>query len=358
MNAEKITNEKNTGENIIDTPLPYYAEDFLVFLETILGKSKNTIHEYRYDLILFFQFLCQKKKIAAPEECDLALLRSIRLTDLYAFINYLTRERGDKPATRARKVSAIRSFFKYAHTKAGLISENPAAQLDSPKLTKKLPRYLELEDSRNLLRSIDGDHKERDYCMITLFLNCGMRLSELVGINYTDIKGNRLTVLGKGDKERTIYLNEACLAALARYLEVRPKLSEDDPDRYALFLSERKKRISPKTVQYTVKKFLKKAGLDADKLSTHKLRHTAATLMYTYGDVDIRSLQEILGHNSVATTEIYTHINNAMLEKAVSSNPLAGFDAAADTKKSVDDDYEDFDDEIEDSEDAAGDSKD
>lgn len=340
MNAEKNTEENNTEEkngaedvHTIDTPLPYYAEDFLVYLETILGKSRNTVREYRYDLLLFFHFLCQKKKIASPAEFGLAELRSVRLTDLYAFINYLTKERGDKPATRARKVSAIRSFFKYAHTKASLIEEDPAAQLDSPKLTKKLPRYLELEDSRNLLRSIEGDHKERDFCMITLFLNCGMRLSELVGINYTDIKGNRLTVLGKGDKERTIYLNDACLAALARYLAVRPKLAENDPDRYALFLSERKKRISPKTVQYTVKKFLKKAGLDAEKLSTHKLRHTAATLMYTYGEVDIRSLQEILGHSSVATTEIYTHINNAMLEKAVSRNPLAEFEIPEDAEE-------------------------
>ena len=313
--------------NIIETPLPYYAEDFLVFLETILGKSKNTIKEYRYDLIMFFTYMCKKKGYNAPEECDLAFLRDIKLTDLYSFINYLTKVRGDKPATRARKVSSIRSFFKYAHGKVGIISENPASQLDSPKLSKKLPRYLEIQDSKDLLTSIDGDHKERDYCMIVLFLNCGMRLSELVGINIPDIRGDKLTVVGKGDKERTIYLNNACLSALERYIAVRPKLSEKDPDFNALFLSERKKRISPKTVQYTVKKYLKKAGLDATKLSTHKLRHTAATLMYTYGDVDIRSLQEILGHNSVATTEIYTHVNNAMLEKAVKSNPLANFEA-------------------------------
>ncbi len=317
MNKEKFT---------IDTPLPYYAEDFLVFLETILAKSQNTVREYRYDLIMFFSFMCKKKGYNSPEECDLAFLNSIKLTDLYSFINYLTRDRGDKPATRARKISAIRSFFKYAHTKAGIIKDNPAAQLDTPKLTKKLPRYLEIDDSKNLLAAIDGDHKERDYCMIVLFLNCGMRLSELVGINLTDFRGDKLTVLGKGDKERTIYMNNACLAALNRYLAVRPKLPDDNPDKNALFLSERSKRMSPKTVQYTVKKFLKKAGLDATKLSTHKLRHTAATLMYAYGDVDIRSLQEILGHNSVSTTEIYTHVNNAMLEQAVRNNPLADFD--------------------------------
>ena len=310
----------------IDTPLPYYAEDYLVFMETILAKSKNTVREYRYDLIMFFSYMCARKGYNSPTECDIAFLESVKLTDLYAFINYLTKVRGEKPATRARKVSSIRSFFKYAHAKVNIIKENPASQLDSPKLTKKLPRYLEIDDSKNLLECIDGEHKERDYCMVVLFLNCGMRLSELVGINITDIREDKLTVLGKGDKERTIYLNNACLAAIARYLAVRKKLPEDNPDRNALFLSEREKRISPKTVQYTVKKYLKKAGLDAAKLSTHKLRHTAATLMYAYGNVDIRSLQEILGHNSVATTEIYTHVNNAMLKEAVKSNPLANFD--------------------------------
>ncbi|MFR1519136.1 MAG: tyrosine recombinase XerC [Clostridia bacterium] len=313
--------------------LPYYAEDFLVYLESILGKSINTVNEYYYDLLMFFRYM-KLKSSGASRDSDLSeitvsdfsveALSRIRLSDLYSFLNYMNNERNDQPATRARKIACLRSFFKYVWSKAHLIPENPAAELESPKLTKKLPKYLELEESIALLEAIDGDHKERDYCMITLFLNCGMRLSELVGINISDIREDTLTVLGKGAKERTIYLNEACLDAIARYLAVRPDYEEPNGVR-PLFLSRRKKRISPKTVQYTVKKYIRAAALDPAKYSTHKLRHTAATLMYTMGDVDIRSLQEILGHESVATTEIYTHINNTRLKDAINKNPLAHY---------------------------------
>ena len=313
--------------------LPAYAEDFLIYLESILGKSRNTINEYYYDLLLFFRFL-KVKSGAAPRDAEfhsIAVsdftaddLSKIKLSDLYAFLNYMNNERKDQPATRARKVACLRSFFKYAWSKARIIPENPAAELESPKLTKKLPKYLELEESKALLDAIDGEFKERDYCMITLFLNCGMRLSELVGINVSDIREDTLAVLGKGSKERTIYLNDACLDAISRYLNVRPEYAEPNGAR-PLFLSKRKQRISPKTVQYTVKKYIRAAALDPTKYSTHKLRHTAATLMYTMGGVDIRSLQEILGHESVATTEIYTHINNARLKDAVSKNPLANY---------------------------------
>ena len=313
--------------------LPSYADDFLVYLESILGKSKNTVNEYYYDLLMFFRFMKQKKNPVLRKEDFQAIqvsdfsvseLAEIRLSDLYAFLNYMNNERNDQPATRARKVACLRSFFKYVWSKANLISENPAAELESPKITKKLPKYLELNESISLLESIDGDFKERDFCMITLFLNCGMRVSELVGINLSDIREDTITVLGKGSKERTIYLNDACLDAIKRYLNVRPDYEESNGVR-PLFLSKRKKRISPKTVQYTVKKYIKIADLDPTKYSTHKLRHTAATLMYTMGDVDIRSLQEILGHESVATTEIYTHVNNNRLKEAINKNPLADY---------------------------------
>lgn len=313
--------------------LPYYADDFLVYLEAITGKSKNTVNEYYYDLLMFFRFLKQKKNPAlrkaefnsiSVNDFSVQELAEIRLSDLYSFLNYMNNERNDKAPTRARKVACLRSFFKYAWNKANIIPENPAAELESPKLTKKLPKYLELDESISLLETIDGDFKERDFCMITLFLNCGMRLSELVGINISDIREDTLTVLGKGAKERTIYLNQACLDAIASYLKVRPACEEISGVK-PLFVSKRKKRISPKTVQYTVKKYIKSADLDPTKYSTHKLRHTAATLMYTMGDVDIRSLQEILGHESVATTEIYTHVNNNRLKDAVNRNPLAGY---------------------------------
>ena len=314
--------------------LPSYVDDFLIYMESISGKSLNTIKEYRYDLSMFFRFMSEKKGLEKPEDFTVSMLDDIKLTDLYSFLNYTNCERGDKAVTRARKVACLRSFFKYCHSKANLISGNPAAELDSPKITKSLPRYLELDECKALLNVIDGDHKERDYCMIILFLNCGMRLSELVGINVGDISGDSLVVMGKGNKERTVYLNESCKEAINNYLAVRPKA--EGPNANALFLSNRRQRISSKTVQYTVKKYIKAAGLDASKYSTHKLRHTAATLMYSYGDVDIRALQEILGHTSVATTEIYTHVKNARIKEAVAKNPLADF--KPDTKENEDND--------------------
>lgn len=317
--------------------LPYYGEDFLVYMETIRGKSGNTIKEYQYDLLMFFRFMKQHRR-TAPEgvpfeeipasNFSLAELQSITLSDLYSFLNYVNSDRHAKPATRARKVACLHSFFKYATQKANLLKENPAAELESPKLSRRLPRYLELEESRELLDCVDGEFEERDSCILTLFLNCGMRLSELVGINLSDIRENTLTVIGKGDKERTIYLNDACLNALNDYLRVRPNVEEKN-GRKPLFVSKRKRRISPKTVQYTVKKYIMKAGLDPQKYSVHKLRHTAATLMYSYGNVDIRALQEILGHESVSTTQIYTHTNNAQLREAVSKNPLSGYKKVA-----------------------------
>ena len=202
-----------------------------------------------------------------------------------------------------------------------MLDYNPASELDSPKILKRLPKYLNIDESKRLLNSIDGKHRERDYAIITLFLNCGLRLSELVNININNIKNDTLTVIGKGNKERTIYLNNACINAINNYLKVRPVNGVKDKN--ALFLSERKQRISNKTVQSIVKKYIMLAGLDPERYSTHKLRHTAATLMYRYGNVDIRALQRILGHESISTTEIYTHVDDSQLRNAVFSNPLA-----------------------------------
>lgn len=313
--------------------LPAYGEDFLLYMDTIAGKSKKTVSEYYYDLLMFFRFIKQRRNLVAddivfeeidPADLDIDVLKSIQLTDLYAFLNYVNSERGDNSATRGRKVSCLRSFFKYCFSKAGIIDANPAQELESPKLSRRLPKYLELDESRDLLGAIDDGEEfaERDYCIVTLFLNCGMRLSELVGINLTDIRDDTLRVIGKGNKERTVYLNDACMSALDSYLKKREDVVEKGNVR-PLFISKRKKRISPKTVEYTVKKYIIKAGLDPKKYSVHKLRHTAATLMYTYGGVDIRALQEILGHESVATTQIYTHVNSRQLKEAVSSNPLS-----------------------------------
>jgi len=259
---------------------------------------------------------------------SLETVSKITLDDIHSFLFYLTNTYNSKAATRARKVSSIRVFFNYLCNKAGLIEKNPAQNLETPKLDKRIPKYLTLDDSKKLLEAVndmDDRNKERDYAIITLFLNCGMRLSELVGINIKDINFNdqKLNVIGKGNKERTIYLNSACMNAVNKYLAVRPHDNVKYDSKDALFLSERRERISNRTVQYIVKQELKRAGLDTNKYSVHKLRHTAATLMYKYGNVDIRALQELLGHESIATTEIYTHVDNSQIRNAVESNPLA-----------------------------------
>ena len=256
------------------------------------------------------------------------ILKKVKLDDIHAFLFYLKNNNQSKSATRARKVSSIRVFFNYLSNKKGILEKNPAQNLETPKIEKRMPKYLTLDDSKKLLETVmhDSDrNKERDFAIITLFLNCGMRLSELVGINLKDISFNdeKLNVIGKGNKERTIYLNKACLNAIDSYLKVRPKDGVKFDSRDALFLSERKERISNRTVQYIVKQELQKSGLDINKYSVHKLRHTAATLMYKYGNVDIRALQELLGHESISTTEIYTHVDNTQIRNAVDSNPLA-----------------------------------
>ena len=220
-------------------------------------------------------------------------------------------------------------FFNYLSQKTNLIEKNPAQNLETPKLEKRMPKYVSLDDSKKLLTvtSDEERNKERDFAIITLFLNCGLRLSELIGININDISFDdaRMTVIGKGNKERTIYLNKACLKAINDYLAVRPKIGIKPDSVKALFLSERKERISKRTVQYVVDKELRRAGLDTKKYSTHKLRHTAATLMYQYGNVDIRALQELLGHESISTTEIYTHVANEQVRNAVDVNPLSDY---------------------------------
>lgn len=315
---------------------PDYLNSFLDYSVTILNKSPNSIKEYNYDLATFLKFI--KIHFGLTKETDFAkitindlpisVIQKITLDDIHAFISYLATELRSKSATRARKVSSIRIFFKYLSAKAKLIEVNPAQNLETPKLDKRMPKYLTLEDSKKLLdvaSDEDNRNAERDYAITTLFLNCGMRLSELVNINIKDIQFDecKMTVIGKGNKERTIYLNNACMRAISHYLSVRPKEGVEYKSKDALFLSERRERISNRTVQHIIKRELQKAGLDTNKYSVHKLRHTAATLMYQYGNVDIRALQELLGHASISTTEIYTHVANEQVRNAVESNPLA-----------------------------------
>ena len=308
--------------------LPDLLEEFLGYLSTVKGKSPNTVNGYKTDLKLFLRYM---KKIKSKSknnieaiiisDIDADFIRTIKLGDMYSFITYITIERKNSTYARARKTAAIKSFFNFLETKVKVIKDNPARELESPQISSRHPVYLTLEQSKDLLSSVSGRNAQRDYTIITLFLNCGLRLSELVGINISKIKGDTLTVIGKGNKERTVYLNKACKKAIDNYLAVRD--SEGAKDKDALFLSEQKCRINKRSVERLVKKYTNKAGLYNDKYTPHKLRHTAATLMYKYGNVDIRALQQILGHQSVSTTQIYTHIDDQRLREAVNSNPLS-----------------------------------
>lgn len=308
---------------------PRIMVDFLNYMGAIRNKSQNTISEYAMDLRTFFRFLLQDRGMVPRgtdfdtidiRNIDEDFIRSITLSDAYAFLSYCKDERHNSATTRARKVSTIRAFFKYCTVQEHILDNNPMQELDTPKLKKTLPKYLTLDESVELLeKAAEGPFKERDFAIITLFLNCGMRLSELVSLNYTDIRDDHtVRITGKGNKERTIYLNDACMDAINAYMKVRP--TDGVKDKEALFLSKRKQRISPKTVQHIVYTDLEKTGLKG--YSVHKLRHTAATLMYQYGNVDVLQLKEILGHENVGTTQIYTHVVNDELKDAVNANPL------------------------------------
>lgn len=321
---------------------PRVIRDFLVYHETIKGHSRATVDEYFLDLRNFFRYLKIERGIVPRSseldeisimDVDLNFVGSVTLEEVYDYLSYLARDRvknensreksyGLSATTRARKIATIRSFYKYLTLKTKQLEVNPVADLDSPKTTKTLPRYLTLDESKRLLEAVDGVNKERDYCILCLFLNCGLRISELVGLNMGDMQPDCLRVLGKGSKERMVYLNDAARAAIDAYLPVRRTMAAQGCD--ALFVSNRRKRMSTDSVHAMVKKTLLKAGLDPDKYSSHKLRHTAATLMIQHG-VDVRTVQEVLGHEHLNTTEIYTHVDNAELRVAADANPLAEF---------------------------------
>ncbi|OLS03972.1 tyrosine recombinase XerC [Tissierella creatinophila] len=315
------------------TKIPIILEDYLNYMETIKGTSPNTIKEYFFDLRTFFKFLKIRYKLVDDkielkdifiEDIDIDFIKRVNIQDLHAYISYIDKIRDNGNLTKSRKVASLRSFFNYLHSKVNLLDMNPALQLESPKTKSRLPVYLTLEQSHKLLDEAlankNEEYAKRDYAIIMMFLNCGLRLSELSSIDIDKIRNDdTLLVIGKGNKERTIFLNKACIEAINDYLKVRPK---NPKDKKALFISKQKNRLSNRAIQHMIDKYLEKIGLDTSVYSTHKLRHTAATLMYKYGNVDIRALQEILGHESVATTQIYTHIDNERLRDAVKSNPL------------------------------------
>ena len=316
---------------------PPIFREFANYKLAIQNRSKLTVEEYLLDLDQFFRYYlckCKSKKVTLEafeaqtlEAVDLTLCGRITSYDIIEFVGWQAADRDNKPAARARKLSAIRSFYKFLTTTKHYLPENPARDVEGPRVKQALPKFLTLDESIQLLDTVRADTQsknvKRDYCMITLFLNCGMRLSELVGISLGDIDPDlrSMRVIGKGSKERMIYLNDACKTAISEWLMVRAKLELKEKN--ALFVSSRGTRISKQMVQTVVYKYLDKAGLGNRKLSTHKLRHTAATLMYQEGGVDVRVLKDILGHAQLNTTQIYTHVSNEQMEEAMARNPLS-----------------------------------
>ena len=322
---------------------PQILRDFLIYHETIKGQSPKTISEYYLDLRMFLRFVRLMRNDMPITTClddipikdiDVPFLRDIQTSDVFDFLSYLANDRainpdslapdyGISPAARARKLSAIKSFYKYLTVRTKLLQDNPVADIEYPKLRKSLPKYLTMEQSAALLRSVEGQNQVRDYAILMIFLNCGIRRSELVGLNVTDVYEDRLRVVGKGNKERFVYFGTPCRKAIDAYLEQRKKLILTD--NRALFGSRNGNRISVTAVHRLVEKALKQAGLDATQFSAHKLRHTAATMMLS-GGVDVKTVQEVLGHENLNTTQIYTHIENTELKIAAQANPLSKLD--------------------------------
>lgn len=323
-NGDNMKNYNNSGN-------PEFLNDYLVHIKVVKMLSERTIEEYYFDTRLFLKYFYSVLRGIDDniEDIDISFmtieeLRRITLSDIYNFIFYTADERSNADRARYRKISSLRSFFKYLTKTAHLLANDPIKDIEVPVPKSGLPKFLSLNESLKLLDTSDNSDSVRNYCILTLFLNCGMRLSELIGINIRDIdfSEQRMKVLGKGRKERMVYLNSACMNALERYMTVRmdnPK-AVNEP---ALFISSRNTRISKRRVQQIVEDSLKKAGLDGKGITTHKLRHTAATLMYQYGDADVLTLKELLGHANISTTEIYTHLSNDSVRNAVESNPLA-----------------------------------
>ncbi len=322
---------------------PQILRDFLIYHETIKGQSPLTIQEYYLDLRMFLRFMKlmrQDMPVSTPldtieiKNVDLEFIRNIQTSDIFDFLSYLSADRtinpnspapehGISPAARARKLSALKSFYKYLTVRTKQLSENPVADLEYPKSRKSLPKHLTLQQSTALLQAVSGQNQARDYAILMLFLNCGIRRSELVGLNLTDVYEDRIRVVGKGNKERIVYFGSPCRKAIDAYLPIRQK--QVLTDNRALFGSRNGNRISVDAVHALVKKAFLKAGLDATQFSAHKLRHTAATMMLS-GGVDVKTVQEVLGHENLNTTQIYTHIESTELKIAAEANPLSKLD--------------------------------
>ena len=326
---------------------PQVLRDFLIYHESIKGQSPLTISEYYLDLRMFLRFMKLMRNDMPIhtrlediniKDVDIAFLGAVTTADVFDFLSYLSSDRltnpesktpeyGISPASRARKLSSLKSFYKYLTIRTRLLQDNPVADLEYPKLRKSLPKYLTFQESAALLQAVSGQNQERDYAILMLFLNCGIRRSELVGLNLTDVYEDRIRVVGKGNKERFVYFGSSCRKAIDAYLPIRQKMVLTD--NRALFGSRNGNRISTDAVHALVKKAFLKAGLDATQFSAHKLRHTAATMMLS-GGVDVKTVQEVLGHENLNTTQIYTHIESTELKIAAEANPLSKLDFSKD----------------------------
>lgn len=324
---------------------PQILKDFLAYHENIKAQSPRTISEYYLDLRMFLRFIRLMRNdmpmntdlnTIPIKDIDIEYIKAITSSEIFDFLSYLandrqinpesyTSEKGISPTSRSRKLSAIKSFYKYLTIRTKQLTENPVADLEYPKIRKSLPKYLTMTESAALLKSVSGPNEKRDYAILMLFLNCGIRRSELVGLNINDLYEDRIRVVGKGNKERFVYFGSACRKAIDAYLPIRNK--QVLSDNRALFGSRDNNRISVSAVHRLVKKALLQAGLDPDQYSAHKLRHTAATMMLS-GGVDVKTVQEVLGHENLNTTQIYTHIESTELKLAAEANPLSKLDFA------------------------------
>ena len=332
--SESLENTNKTAFEIHYADCPQIIKKYLNYIRVIEGRSQKTVITYYYSLRSFFAYMLWYKgyvsqQIPAKEInlslVDYDLLNSIKYIEILEYLTYGANELGYSAATRSKQISAIDQYYKYMEKYDDSVINNPTTDLSTPKQAKREPIYLNRDDALKLLNIVGTDIQNsfyiRDYCILTIFLNCGLRISELVNINFKDINGEELRIHGKGNKERIITLNEACVTAINDYIKVRSVDKVVDKD--ALFLSKQLNRINVRTVQYMVSKYLKKANLDGQRISPHKLRHTAATLMFQSGETDSRTLQSILGHENLSTTEIYTHVNQEQIKTALNSNPLS-----------------------------------
>ena len=311
--------------------IPDILMEFLEYHSTVRGHSDRTVAAYYMDLKILFRYLKRKRRLVSRDtpfqeiditDVDLDFIQDTRIEELYGYQSF-SPESGQalSAASRCRRTSSVKSFFNYLTNKRHLLERNVTQELDMPKRQALLPRYLEESDCEKLLNVCDGPYAERDYCILMLFMSCGLRVSELVSLNVTDLYEDHLRVLGKGNKERVIFFGDGCREAIDDYLMVRNVVKVQEKDKKALFISQKNCRFGVRGVQQMLEKKLLLAGLDATRYSPHKLRHTAATLMLKNG-VDTRALQEVLGHSNLNTTQIYTHLDNTALHEAAMANPI------------------------------------